>query len=116
MTLRILPIIAILFSFNVLADQCSVLPMKSAVQAQDLLEKHLHTHSIAVIDKYCESCRDESVQPIVIDKVELRDFQVVGFKQVYVNNKKLDLAYIYLGGVNIAEQIGCKTRGISKYL
>jgi hypothetical protein len=98
------------------ADQCSVLPAKSAHIAKELLSNHLRSNTIAVIDRYCESCRDEVATPIVIDTVTIKDFQVDGFKEIYVNEKKIDLAYIYLEGVNIAGKIGCKAFGISEYL
>ena len=109
-------IILITASSVVSADQCSVLPAKSAHIAKELLSNHLRSNAIAVIDRYCESCRDEVATPIVIDTVAIRDFQVDGFKEIYVNDKKIDLAYIYLGGVNIAGKIGCKAFGISEYL
>jgi hypothetical protein len=98
------------------ADQCSVLPTKSALMAKVILSEHVKSNSIAVIDSYCESCRDETPKPIVIDSIELKDFQIAGFKEIFINNKKIDLAYIYLEGVSIAGKIGCKAFGISKYL
>lgn len=98
------------------ADQCSVLPAKQAKKAQEILQKHLSDNSIAVIDKYCEACRDEYIKPIVIDSIEMKDFQVRGYNELYINSKKIDLAYLYLGGVNLAGKIGCKAIGVSKYL
>ena len=105
-----------LFSCSAFADQCSVLPISSAIKAKEILNKHLNSNSIAVIDRYCESCRDEMATPIVIDTIELKSFQVHGYNEIYVNDKKIDLAYIYLDGNNIASQVGCNTIGVSKYL
>ena len=114
---RYLIILSLLLTSTIsYADQCSVLPLKSAQLAKSILNKHLESNPIAVIDSYCESCRDESPRPIVIDSIELKDFQIAGYKEVFVNDKKIDLAYIYLEGVSIAGKIGCKAFGISKYL
>ena len=94
------------------ASQCQAVKGIDAIKVEKLLTDFKAKNSIAVIDRYCLSCRDQYVEPIVIEQVELRDFQVRGYKEIYVNQKKIDLAYIYLNGENLAEKIGCKVKGI----
>jgi hypothetical protein len=105
-----------LYSMGSLAAQCNALPQSMANKAYELLDKHKKLNEIAVIDIYCEACRDEAPKPMVVDSVNLKDFQIKGYKQVMVNNKKIDLAYTYINGENVATIIGCKAVGINQYL
>jgi hypothetical protein len=105
-----------LMSLSAFADQCSVLKISSANIAKEILSTHLSSNKIAVIDKFCESCMDKRAMPIVIDSIETKDFQVKGYKEIYINKQKIDLAYIYINGKNIATSIGCRTIGVSEYL
>lgn len=102
----------LLGSVSSYASQCQAILGVDAQKIVKMLREHKLNNSIAVIDKYCHSCRDQYVKPIVIEQIELKDFQVRGYKEVYINRKKIDLAYIYLNGENLAEKIGCKARGI----
>lgn len=108
-------LISNIFALNAIAAQCVVLPEEKANKAVELLIKHKKRNPIAVIDLYCEACRDEYPRPIVLENVELINFQVEGYKQIMINNKKIDLAYSYLNGVNIASMIDCKAIGVKKY-
>lgn len=105
-----------LLTGQVLAAQCHALPKDMAIKAVNILTKHKKLNPIAVVDKYCKACRDEAAIPIVLDSVEAIDFQINGYKKIIVNNKKIDLAYIYLNGENIADMIGCKAVGVSRFL
>lgn len=108
----------LIFTLNTIAfaDQCSALPLKQAYQAEQILKDFTKKNSIAVIDRFCEACMDTMVKPIVIDSIKIKDFQVKGYKEILINDKKIDLAYIYLNGENLAEKIGCKVIGNSYFL
>lgn len=107
---------ALLLISQAFADQCSVIPKLKANKALSLLKNFKHNNSIAVIDKYCKACRDESPQAIVIDEVSISDFQIKGYREVKINNEVIDLAYYYLNGENIAQMVGCNTIGVDRLL
>jgi len=118
MLLRIMIKILYFFTLSIVligqakASQCQAIKGVDALKVEKLLNEFKANNPIAVIDRYCLSCRDQYVKPIVIDQIEIKDFQVRGYKEIYVNQKKIDLAYIYLNGENLAEKIGCKVKGI----
>lgn len=112
----VMTFILMLFTNLVWADQCSTLPKQKALKAKNIIEKFIKSNDLAVIDIYCEACMDEIPKAIVADTVHLKDFQVKGFKEILVNEKVIDLAYVYLNGVNMASMIGCKTVGVEKFL
>ena len=98
------------------ADQCSTLPADKAQQAYKIIDKFIKSNEIAVLDIYCEACRDDYPIAIVADSVDIKEFQVKGYKEVLINDKNVDLAYLYLNGENIAKMVGCKTMGVDQYL
>lgn len=98
------------------ADQCSTLPKDKALQAKKIISKFIKTNEIPVIDVYCQACMFTYPQVLVADSVELKDFQVQGYQEVIVNNERVDLAYMYINGENLASMIGCKAIGVDKFL
>jgi hypothetical protein len=98
------------------AAQCQALPEAQAKAAIALLNEYHTNYEIAVIDYFCESCRQERPRPIVIDHVKMSAFQVKGFHEIVVNNEAIDLAYIYLAGENLALKVGCQAQGVGKFL
>lgn len=98
------------------ASQCHILPKKQAKKAISILTRFKKLNPIAVIDIYCEACRDLAPKPVVIDSVTKENFQVNGFEKVLVNNQKIDLAYTYINGENVANMIGCQATGVAHHL
>ena len=96
--------------------QCKFLPKEKARSAIRLIQKLQKEDKIPVLDLYCESCRDTTPKPIVIDIVRADPFQVKGYLAVKVNGSNLDLAYTYIKGENLAQIVGCKTKNISRFL
>lgn len=109
-------IFSLLFSTQLWAAQCEVLPKVAAQKAYELLLKHKKVNDIAIIDRFCKSCFDKYPKPIVIDELEITDFQVKGFQEIKINNDVIDLAYLFLEGDNLAKLVGCKTITDSSYL
>lgn len=106
----------LVLSTQVWADQCSTLPNDKAIHAKKLISKFIKSNEIAVIDIFCEACMDTTPKALVAENVELKNFQVKGYQEIYLNDKPIDLAYTYINGENIANLIGCKTIGVEKFL
>lgn len=113
-------VMTLLFKFVFMAQawgaQCSALPEQKALKAQKLIADYVKQHQIAVVDMYCEACRDEYPKALVVESVALSDFQIKGYKEISVNNKAIDLAYMYINGENVASMVGCKAIGVDRYL
>lgn len=100
--------VATLFSVKAMADQCAYISQAEAERAALLLQKG------SVIAEYCEPCGDtqavvKSVKTLSVARVA--DGQ---YREVSINGKGLDLAYLYLQiapgkKVNVAQAIGCET-------
>lgn len=105
-----------LFTNLAWADQCSTLPNEKALKAKEIISNFIKTHEVAVIDLYCEACMDKIPKALVADTVNLKNFQVKGFKEILINEKSIDLAYVYINGENLASMIDCKTIGVDQFL
>lgn len=102
-------------------SHCKYLSAKYANKAYNDLKTLQETQSkaseFAIIDQYCESCKDTYVKPIILEKVEYRPFkQVRGYASIAINGKEVDLAYLYLNGKNLGFRYNCKTAAASEYL
>lgn len=89
------------------ADQCALVDSKVATKAIELVRR-----STKVLD-FCEPCGDKVARgPYRIVSTEIRGRQVV------INSKPVDLAYVYIhtGGddySNLAKEAGCIAHGVS---
>ena len=114
----ILTIFAILVSTmdTASAAQCKFLSNNQAEQAQEVLMGNTAIASMNVVDYYCESCMDKYPKPIVLDDIKIVR-NIIGEKSVImINNKSVDLAYLYVNGVNLASEVSCETYAVSTYL
>jgi hypothetical protein len=95
---------------------CKYLPSASIKDAKSLLDSFKKANSIAVVDKFCESCLDRSPKPIVIDTVEITPHSVTGYAGILLNGEAVDLAYLYLNGENLSFKYNCHTKYTSRFL
>jgi len=107
----------LLFCMSTFASgQCEIISASKAVQAMQILNEKLANSPLMVIDNYCEACMDELPRPIVVESIEHKIVQADTLSSLKINGKVVDLAYIYVDGENLANQIGCKTIAVSKNL
>lgn len=98
------------------SGHCKFLSAKYAAKAFTDLSALVKAKEIPVIDKYCASCNDPYVKPIVIEKVGYKPHQVKGYASISINDKEVDLAYLYLNGRNLGYTYHCKTQAATEYL
>lgn len=97
--------------------QCKSLEIAKANRALRILETLQKKSPIMVIDKFCEFCENESFpNPIVVNKITLVKDANRKIASIFINKKKVDLAYIFVDGNNLAKAINCKTYAVSANL
>ncbi|MDH4128096.1 MAG: hypothetical protein OEV44_05045 [Spirochaetota bacterium] len=88
----------IIFSFllstmvitSLFADQAAYLSKNDAKKAKDLIKLD------SVIREYCKPCGDKGWKAIKVKKIEVSFTNYENYYEVKVNNKGVDLAYIYI--------------------
>lgn len=95
---------------------CRYLSAKYATEAFKALSQYKEQNYLPIIDRYCESCSDSYVKPIVIEDIKYLPYQVKGYASLAINGKEVDLAYLYLDGKNLGYRFNCKTSAASEYL
>jgi putative ribosome biogenesis GTPase RsgA len=97
--------------------QCKSLEIAKANRALMILKTLQKKNSIMVIDQFCEFCKDESFpNPIVVNKITLVKDANRKIASIFINKEKVDLAYIFVDGNNLAKAINCKTYAVSANL
>ncbi len=105
-------ILAFFATFPVNASLCKYLNSKRATQAFERLINYKKERSIAIVDKYCEACGDTYVEPLVLEEITYRPYDVKGFASIGINGKERDLAFLYLEGENLGHKYGCKAANV----
>jgi hypothetical protein len=72
------------------ADQCLLIPKQQAIAAMSRLEPGQTIYSL------CELCGERKPQPIKIKTIELVNEPSSKLWQIKVNDREIDLAYIYV--------------------
>lgn len=92
------------------ADQCSYISNRQAKKAVRALigAQYIHT--------FCEPCGDTKAQIVLADSVSLRKTGIEKTWEVLINQQGIDLAYIYVDGLNLAKVVSCPTEGVSPTL
>ena len=111
--LRIL-IMGILVSSNALAFQCKDLKFNQAKNAVVELKKYSDTKDIFVVDEFCEACMDSYPRPILVENISFK--REANHYHVILNNKVVDISYLYVEGHSLSHIVGCKTVAVSEYL
>ncbi len=115
---RIIVIFAVLFAPLVWADQCLVLSKSEAQKAIQILQQGQRFHW------YCQLCNDKSIQEFSLENVELINSSWPGEKKedyrILVEGnfiqKQVDIAYIYVDGLNLGLSVGCEATGVDRLL
>ena len=88
-----------------------------ANKALKILKTLQKKNPIMVIDKFCEFCQNESrPNPIVVTKISMVKDSSRKIASILINKKKVDLAYIFVNGDNLAKAINCETYAVSANL
>lgn len=114
-TMKLLIILLLLCS-NAFASQCESVSLDQATKALNILNKFNASKSIFVIDEYCEACLDYIPKPILVNSIKLVKDKRSHKASIEINKSKIDMAYIFVEGDNLAKKIGCKTYAVSSYL
>lgn len=116
-TFRVTIFMLIALSTNVaFAAQCKFISNDQAQRAEEFIKGNSKIANISVVDYYCESCLDKYPKPIVLDEIKIVR-NIIGERAVLmINNKSIDLAYIYVNGANLAHEISCETYAVSAFL
>jgi hypothetical protein len=97
------------------ADQCAWNEEAHATKAASILAKH------PKVLEYCEPCGDKAPgEPFVADTVAVTTPER-GYKELSINGKEIDLAYVYVQVSstqykNLAKLAGCPASGVSPSL
>lgn len=94
-------------------NQCEVITKDQAIAAFNLIKK-ADIYDFTILDQYCEACLDDYPKPLFIQNYKVQK-NGKGFS-LFLNGEPSNLAYLYSGGSNLAQEIGCKTVAVSKYL
>lgn len=99
--------VATLFSITAMADQCSYVSPAEAERASLLLQKG------ATVAEFCELCGDTKASVSTVKSVKVMAVDNGNYAQVLVNDKEVDLAYLYLQvasgkKVNVALAVNCE--------
>ncbi|MDR1338434.1 MAG: hypothetical protein LBJ73_05435 [Rickettsiales bacterium] len=93
---------------SAIADQCAYI----GADVRDAVYSILKSTDSYV--DFCAPCQD--TEPIKY-KIKKLDYKQVDYKdgyplyEIYINNKPVDIAYIYVAGRNLAMQANCKPFG-----
>ena len=96
--------------------ECKYLPEDQAQKAAQILQNHMKKNQISVIDKYCQSCQNKEVAPILLDKIKSLNSQISGFKYLIINNREADLAHIYVNGESLSYKVNCLSKRSPQFL
>ena len=92
-----------LFPAMALADQCAYISKEIVVQAMDVLQ------TVETFVEYCPLCDD--FMPIKKTIMSLRykpiEYQNDIAYEIYINDSPIDLAYIYIEGINLGIKLKC---------
>ena len=94
-------------------NRCEILTKAQALHALNAIENN-DLYSYTVIDLFCEACLDDYPKPIVVNKYKIKK-NGKGYS-LYLDGISYNLAYLYSGGTNLAQLVGCETFAVSKYL
>lgn len=102
--------IGLLFiSNNAAADQCVYIDEKTRDAAYEMLK------TTDVYTDFCAPCQDAEPIEKKVDKLEYKKVDYMEndeqFYKIYINDKPIDLAYVYINGRNLGMQTSCKTYG-----
>jgi hypothetical protein len=98
------------------ADQCAWVEPAVAEKAAALIRE-----SRAVVE-WCQPCGESRpAEPANVSSVEVRPTEERAYREVYVNGKAVDLAYLYVqSGTdtfrNVSKVVGCESSGVSSEL
>ena len=77
------------------ADQCQLIPKQQALAAMNRLEPGQRIYSL------CELCGERLPQPIVIKTIELKHDLDSKLWEIKINDRGIDLAYIYVNAIDL---------------
>lgn len=91
---------------SAMADQCGYVKKSQAEKAVRMLLE------ADTVQSLCEPCGQKRSTTIKVDSLGLQkiDNQL---SEVVINGKGIDLAYIYMNGLNLAKLVGCNTQDVS---
>lgn len=104
---KLIVLLSLIISGNVLADQCAYITKK---QAQKAVKRLIKAESIETL---CEPCGETISQRVEIESVTFANTGYQNYYEVSVNGKGIDLAYTFLKGKNLAKSVRCETTGVS---
>ena len=113
--MKILIIMGIMISGNLQAsvNDCEILTKGQAMHASEVV-RYNHKFRYNVIDLYCEACKDSYPKPILVDRYSVKK-NGEGYS-LFLDGISYNLAFLYSGGVNLAQLVGCRTFAVAKYL
>ena len=113
--MKLMIVMGIMVSLNIQAavNDCEILSKKQAQTALSHIEAN-DIYSYTVVDLFCEACLDDYPKPIVVNDYRIKK-NPKGFS-LYLDGVAFNLAYLYSGGTNLAQVVGCNTFAVSKYL
>ena len=96
-----------------MAAQCENVSVTTATKALNFLKKLDSSQEIFIVDEYCEACLDYIPKPILVNSIKLIKDKRTNRASIEINKNKVDMAYIYVDGDNLAKMIGCHTYAVS---
>lgn len=113
--IAVVVVLALMLPLVALADQAAYITQAEAQKAVALLKNHKQ------IKHYCAPCEDKTIETEDIGNLDAAPAGYQNYWEVKVNNKGIDLAYVYFQTKdgkwkNVAKELDIKVEGVPKYL
>ncbi|MAZ47905.1 MAG: hypothetical protein CME65_05040 [Halobacteriovoraceae bacterium] len=113
--MRIALFLAVIFlnTSHASINNCQNLSKQQALKAFNLI-KTTDIYEYTILDLYCEACLDSYPKPLLVESYKV--MKTKNGYSVFLDGMAYNLAYLYSGGENLAQKVGCETFAVSKYL
>ena len=94
-------------------NNCQNLSKSQALEAFNLI-KNTDIYEYTILDLYCEACLDTYPKPLLVESYKV--MKTKSGYSIFLDGMAYNLAYLYSGGENLAQKVGCETFAVSKFL